>query len=225
MILNIANVLNESKLHLLVKELRQSTFIEGSLTAGWHARLVKKNTQLKDRNSPKNQALQKIVIQALEQNILIQMAVLPKRIQPILFSRYEVGMSYGSHVDDAIMGKSTDMMRSDISATLFLSDPDSYRGGELVIETSQGEESFKLAAGSIIIYPSTSLHRVEPITQGVRLAAVTWMQSLVRDAGKREILFDLDTVRRLIFEQEGKSHQFDLISKSYANLLRLWVDI
>ena len=116
-------------------------------------------------------------------------------------------------------------MRSDVSLTLFLSDPATYTGGELVIESTQGEQAFKLPAGAMIIYPSSTLHRVEPVTQGVRLAAVTWVQSLVRDMADREILFDLDTARKAVFAQHGKTAEFDLLSKSLANLLRKWVDL
>ena len=133
-------------------------------------------------------------------------------------------MSYGSHTDNALMGDA-DLMRSDLSLTLFLSSPNIYSGGELIIEGSQGEASFKLEAGSMVIYPSTTLHRVEPVTRGERLVAVTWVQSLIRDCQDREILFDLDTARQVIFEQYGKTPAFDLISKSHANLLRKWVDL
>jgi PKHD-type hydroxylase len=117
------------------------------------------------------------------------------------------------------------LIRADLSLTLFLSEPNSYEGGELVIESTQGEQSFKLAAGSLVLYPSTTLHRVEPITAGMRLVAVTWIQSLVRDPSDREILFDLDTARQILFAQYGKSKEFDLLSKSYANLLRKWIEV
>ena len=115
-------------------------------------------------------------------------------------------------------------IRTDVSFTLFLGDPASYDGGELVMEGTGGEQAYKLDAGSMILYPSGALHRVEPVTRGARLAAVGWAQSLVRDPGKREILFDLDTARRAIFRQQGKTAEFDLISKSTANLMRLWAE-
>jgi PKHD-type hydroxylase len=130
-------------------------------------------------------------------------------------------MEYGSHVDDAVMG-STDPIRSDVSFTLFLNPPDAYDGGELVIESTAGEQAFKLPAGGLVLYPSSTLHRVVPVT---RLAAVSWVQSQIRDPGCREILFDLDTARRTLFEREGKSREFDLLSKSLANLLRLWAEL
>jgi PKHD-type hydroxylase len=133
-------------------------------------------------------------------------------------------MSYGSHVDNAFMGTDP-KIRSDLSLTVFLRSPATYEGGELVIETTQGEEAFKLEAGAMVLYPSSTLHRVEPVTQGVRLVAVAWVQSLVKDPAERELLFDLDTARQAIFAKDGKTAEFDLISKSHANLLRKWGEI
>jgi PKHD-type hydroxylase len=222
-ILCIADVLTPEEVKQVTAQLAEAEFVDGKLTAGWHARLVKQNTQLK-RGSAIAQSLQPIVTAALQRNALFQAAIRPKIIRPPLFSRYESGMYYGSHVDNAIMGDPTPM-RSDISLTLFLSSPDTYEGGELMIETSLGEQAFKLDAGAMITYPSTTLHRVEAVTAGVRLVAVSWVQSLIRDPGDREILFDLDTARQALFEQQGKTPAFDLISKSYANLLRKWVEI
>jgi PKHD-type hydroxylase len=224
MILCMAEVLTSDELNWLVSELKDATFIDGKLTAGWHARLVKHNTQLKDDGSTRLQEVRALISQALKRHALFQMAVLPKAIRPILLSRYEAGMAYGSHIDNAVMGEQ-ERVRSDISLTLFLNGPETYTGGELVIESTQGEQAFKLAAGSMIVYPSSTLHRVEPVSQGVRLVAVTWVQSLVRDPSKREILFDLDTVRHTLFQKEGKTREFDLISKSHANLLRQWAEV
>jgi PKHD-type hydroxylase len=227
MILCIANVLTADELDairsMLDQENLQNNFIDGKTTAGWHARLVKNNTQLRS-DAPGLPELQTIVQQALKQNALFQIAALPKIISPILFSRYAVGMGYGSHVDNAFMGEEN-RMRSDLSLTLFLSPPETYEGGELTIESTHGEQVFKLDAGAIVLYPSSTLHRVEPVTQGVRLAAVTWVQSLVRESSDREILFDLDTARQAIFGKNGKTAEFDLLSKSYANLLRKWGDV
>jgi len=223
MILCIENLLAADTLKTIVSSLKTAEFVAGKTTAGWHASLVKHNTQLKG-NDAAAQAVRATVIQALQKNALFQMAVRPKTIRVPIFSRYEAGMSYGTHVDNAIMGD-TPAMRADVSLTLFLNSPSAYEGGELVIEDTQGVQPFKLAAGAAIIYPSTTLHRVEPVTQGVRMAAVTWVQSLVRDAGDREILFDLDTARQAMFESYGKTPEFDLISKSHANLLRKWAEL
>jgi PKHD-type hydroxylase len=223
MIISIANVLSEDELAALEAQLADGQFIDGKATAGWHARLVKHNTQLPS-SDPAMPHLRSLVHQALMRNPLFQMVALPKAIGPILFSRYDVGMSYGSHVDNAFMGTDP-KIRSDLSLTVFLRSPTTYEGGELVIETTQGEEAFKLDAGAMVLYPSSTLHRVEPIAQGVRLVAVAWVQSLVKDPAERELLFDLDTARQAIFAKDGKTAEFDLISKSHANLLRKWGEI
>jgi PKHD-type hydroxylase len=223
MILCIADVLAPEELSLINTRLETADFVDGKSTAGWHARLVKHNTQLAGQSGIADE-VRKILDQAFQRHALFQMAVRPKLIRPALFSRYEIGMSYGSHVDNGLMGDRY-LMRSDVSLTLFLSSPSAYEGGELVIESSQGEQAFKLEAGSMITYPSSTLHRVEPVTRGVRLAAVTWIQSLIRDPNQREILFDLDSTRQMLFQKYGKTPEFDLISKSHANLLRQWVEI
>lgn len=223
MLLCLANILTPDELAGLRAKLNPDDFIDGKATAGWHARLVKHNTQLRS-NAPLLPELQRVIQQALKQSTLFQMAALPKTISPILFSRYETGMEYGSHVDNAFMGDEH-RMRSDLSFTLFLSAPETYEGGELVIENTQGEQAFKLDAGSMVLYPSSTLHRVEPVTQGDRVAAVAWVQSLVKDVTDREILFDLETARQAIFAQHGKTAEFDLLSKSYANLLRKWGEL
>src|SRR5690606_30111090 len=126
--------------------------------------------------------------------------------------------AYGEHVDEPIM----DGARTDISFTLFLSPPETYDGGELIIASPAGEDAVKLPAGSVIVYPSTTLHRVAPVTRGERLAAVGWVRSFIRDAAQRELLFELDTARRQLFEREGSSQTFNLVSKSLANLIRMW---
>lgn len=222
MIFSIDNVLTSEELQLIVETLEQADFVEGKTTAGWHAKLVKDNLQLKSEATYAQQ-LRERVKSALKRNVLFQSAIQPKRIHTILFSRYEKGMSYGTHVDNALMGD-REFWRSDVSFTLFLSSPSTYEGGELVIESSDGDRTYKLEAGSMIVYPSSSLHRVEEVTAGVRLATVGWVQSLIRDSNERELLFDLDTARRSIFAREGKTLEFDLISKSYANLLRKWAE-
>lgn len=220
MIFSIPDILSASELQSIQSSLAQAEFVDGKLTAGWHAKLVKNNQQVKTGSA---QELKAKVEQVLKQNALFQTAVRPRRIHSILFSRYEVGMSYGRHTDNALMGNQN-LCRSDVSFTLFLNDPWEYEGGELVIEGASDEQAYKLAAGAVIVYPSSTLHRVDPVTKGSRLVAVGWVQSLVRDPGEREILFDLETVRRSIFAKEGKTAELDLISKSVANLLRKWAE-
>ncbi len=194
-------------------------FVDGRATAGWHAKLVKKNLQA----SPSDEkviALRETLGNKIRSNAMFALAARPKTITPLILSRYQPGMEYGSHVDDALMAG----MRTDISFTLFLSDLDTYEGGALVIETTGGEEDVRLPPGSMVVYPSNTLHRVSAVTRGERLAAVGWVRSFIRDPAKRELLFDLDTARHRIFKREGKSAEFDLLSKSSANLLRMWVE-
>lgn len=224
MLMCIADVLMADELAIVRDQLDSATFVDGKLTAGWHARLVKHNTQVQEDESDRLSKLQTLVQGAVDRHPLFQMAARPKALRSPLFSRYESGMSYGTHVDNALMGSGVERIRSDLSLTLFLSDPTTYSGGELVIEGTQGEQAFKLPAGSMVLYPSSTLHRVEKVTEGVRLAAVTWVQSFIRDGSDREILFDLDTARQLLFQKFGKTPELDLISKSHANLMRKWLD-
>jgi PKHD-type hydroxylase len=221
MILVLPDVLTADELAMIGADLALAAFVDGKLTAGWHAQSVKQNLQLTATN-PIGSALQVTIDAALQQHRLFQSAVRPRVVRPALFNRYDAGMFYGYHTDNALMPHGSDWLRSDVSMTLFLNSPEAYVGGELIIETSLGEEGFKLAAGSAIVYPSGTLHRVSEVTQGVRLAAVTWIQSWVRDPAQREILFDLDTARQVLFAQSGKTAEFDLISKSLSNLLRQW---
>lgn len=217
MIICIQQVLPFSGREQLLQLLEHASFVDGKTTAGWHARAVKNNLQLA-RNEDALLSATDIVSQASMAHELFRAAARPKQLSPILFSKYLGGMHYGSHVDDAFMGN----LRSDLSYTLFLSDPSSYDGGELVIDQTQGEQEFKLQAGDLILYPSTTLHRVEPVTRGERLAAVGWVQSCIRRADQRELLFDLERARLALFGRDGKSAEFDLISKSFTNLLRMW---
>ena len=191
-------------------------FEEGARTAGWSARLVKNNEQA--REGPTLRLLRERIEAALLGNAVFQAAARPRARAPLLFSRYGPGRAYGSHVDNALISG----LRTDLSFTLFLSPPEAYEGGELVIESAAGEEEVKLPAGHLFLYPSTSLHRVAPVRAGERLAAVGWAQSWVREAGQREILFDLDTARRALFAASGKTPEGDLLAKSAANLLRMW---
>ena len=223
MIFTIPNVLTPEELKEINSSLAQGEFIDGKLTAGWNAKLVK-NNQLLKMKTPLGTQLTQQVKSALNRNKLFQTAIRPKSIHSLLFSRYDKGMSYGRHVDNAIM-RNNGMWRTDISFTLFLNSPGEYQGGELTIEGADTERGYKLEAGSAIVYPSTSLHRVNEVTEGSRLVSVGWVQRLIRDSSDREILFDLETARRVIFAKDGKTPEFDLISKSVANLLRKWVDV
>lgn len=221
MIITIESLLDADQLKIIQNNLAAADFIDGLTTAGWHARLVKQNQQL-DRTNALAKNLQKMVSAALHNNALFEAAAYPQQIHSLLFSRYKSGMEYGRHVDNALMGKGDRRHRADLSFTLFLSDPDHYSGGALVIEGACDEQPYRLPAGSLLLYPSSTLHRVDPVAQGCRFACVGWVQSWIRDPAKRELLFDLDTARRSLFAREGKSIEFDLLSKTYANLLRRW---
>lgn len=220
MIFKIPQVLSPEKIQTIRSLLNQAEFVDGKLTAGWHAKLVKHNQQL-EQSFPESDSLKNTIKQALNDHPLFQTAVRPKHIHSMLISRYSTGMSYGRHTDNALMQHG---WRSDVSFTVFLNEPNDYDGGELVIEGSDDERSYKLAAGSALIYPSTTLHRVAPVTSGDRLVAVGWVQSLIRDAQRREILFDLEVSYRSLFAREGKSNEFDLLVKSTANLMRMWAE-
>lgn len=220
MILCIGDVLDSAGLDELRSTIAGGVFVDGVLSSGWASRLVKNNEQLSA--GPALEAAQQKVIAALKNSPVFSAAVMPRHFAPPLFARYEPGMAFGTHMDNPLMGP--DHMRADVSVTIFLSDPESYDGGELVMETSGGEAPYKLPAGSAVAYPTTMLHRVEPVTRGTREVAVTWAQSLFRRADHREILFDLERTGRAIFEREGKSEHYDLINKSTSNLRRLWVD-
>jgi PKHD-type hydroxylase len=218
MILAIADVLTAADVEEVRSGLATAPFVDGRATAGWSARLVKSNLQASP--APEVERLRAFVETWLRDHPVFALATRPKTILGPLFSRYQPGHAYGAHVDDALMGG----IRSDVSFTLFLSDPASYGGGELVIDSTAGEEAFKLAPGSVITYPATTLHRVAPVTRGERLAAAGWVRSFIRDAGRRELLFDLDTARRRIFDREGKTAEGDLLAKCAANLLRQWCE-
>jgi PKHD-type hydroxylase len=215
----IGNVLSAEETEIAAATLARAQFVDGRATAGFAARAVKNNRQAEgsDRSL---ETIRKLIAERILGNEVFRLTVRPKALSPLLFSRYEKGMHYGSHVDDALMGG----MRTDVAFTLFLSDPKRYGGGELTIESASGEEAFKLDAGSLVAYPATSLHHVADVTRGARLAAVGWARSFVRDQARRELLFDLDTARRQMFARDGKSAEYDLISKSLANLLRMWVE-
>lgn len=222
MILCLPDVLTPAELREIREQAGALSFVDGAATAGQFARTVKRNEQAE--SGPATQRIQQLIMTALFRHPQFEMAVRPKAMKPIMVSRYEPGMEYGTHVDNAVMsGKPP--IRSDVSMTIFLADPASYDGGELIMESGAGEQPFKLPAGAAITYPSYTLHRVSPVTRGQRLAAVTWIQSLVREPMHREILFDLETTRRAIFDAQGKTRDFDLVSKSFANLMRMWVDV
>lgn len=198
---------------------RDDLFADGKTTAGWHARDRKNNMQA--RESGLVNGILKKVEQTVWDHPLIQAAAQPRNIVKLLLSRYEPGMYYGNHVDNALMNG----QRTDLSFTLFLSPPETYGGGELIIDDAAGERHVKLPAGSLFLYPSSSLHRVAQVTEGRRLAVVGWLRSYVRDAYQREVLFDIErAIHDLRHGQTNSSQALDLLLKTRSNLLRLWAE-
>lgn len=225
MIACIPEVLNAAQLGMIQAELGRAVYVDGATTAGWSARNVKKNQQI-DPQSGNFEQLAELVRNAFLSNGMLQAMLLPAAISKVMFNRYTGGMEYGPHVDAPVMGGVGNALRSDIAMTIFLDNPRSYDGGELVAQTSGGlGYEFKLEAGHAIAYPANTLHHVKPVTRGTRNAAVLWVQSLVRDPAKRELLWDLENAKRDIFEREGKSSAFDAVSRSRANLLRMWAEV
>jgi PKHD-type hydroxylase len=217
-------VLSATELATIRAELQKASFADGASTAGWSARGVKKNLQVA-LGTPGYERLAGSVRDAFLRNGMLQTGLLPVANTQVLFNRYGQDMQYGPHVDAPVMGSMGSAVRTDIAITVFLSDPKSYDGGELVVYTNGVGGHFKLDAGAAIAYPANTLHNVNPVTRGTRDAAIIWVQSQVRDPARRELLWDLENAKRQIFSQEGKTSTFDAISKSHANLLRMWADI
>ena len=199
--------------------LEQLDYRDGAATAGWNASASKANEQASDPEAGE------WVRQALARHPVFQSAALPQRLSQVLFARYLPGMRYGVHMDNALMGRENSL-RTDLAVTVFLQAPEAYDGGELELHTHEGRQAYKLEAGQALVYPATTLHAVTPLRRGVRDVAVLWVQSLVRDASRREVLFDLDTVRHSLWKQPSTqgSDAFNLVNKSYSNLLRAWAE-
>ncbi len=225
MILQIPDVLNAEQVAHARRLLEGAEWVDGRVTAGFQSARAKDNLQLAERD-PVALQLGDQILAALQRNPLFVAAALPLRVFPPLFNRYQGGHSFGNHVDNAIRQSPVTgvRIRTDLSATLFLTDPDEYDGGELVVEDTYGVHSVKLPAGDMILYPSTSLHRVTPVTRGARVASFFWMQSMVRDDGRRTLLFDLDTaIQRLTLDLPDHPAAVQLTAV-YHNLLRQWAD-
>lgn len=220
--LAIGNVLDAAQLEELRRHLGSGSFADGRRTAGIAARQVKNNLQL-DPASPAYRACSSLVLSALQANETFQSAALPRAMSGPLFSRYEPGMGYGAHVDNALMREPD--LRSDLAYTLFLSDPAAYKGGELVLMEAEGENAIKLPAGALFLYPATALHRVENVTSGRRDVCVGWVQSLVRDERVREMIFDLSQAKVRLEGRADQKETRDLISKTQSNLLRLHAEL
>jgi len=224
MLLTIPGVLDAETLKMLQQSLARAPFVDGRLTAGSAAKKVKNNQEL-DRNAAERDQLNRVAMNALVDSDAFQHAALPLRLATPFFARYTSGMAYGDHVDDPVMGGRGTQYRSDVSATLFLSPRDSYEGGELHIHTPFGPREIKLDAGDAVIYPSSSIHQVTPVTAGERLVMVTWMQSMVRDPQRRELLYELHLARESLLESAPDSSTTKQVDRSYVNLFRMWAEV
>ncbi len=223
MLLQIPELLNAPQLEKIHELLAQARFVDGKLTAGMAASKVKNNEEL----APEPELLQRlyrIVMASVGHNATFRSAALPAKVADFIFARYQPGMRYGDHVDDPIMGQGT-KFRTDVSMTIFLNPPEDYDGGELVIRTPFGEQQVKLPAGHAVVYPSASVHRVAEVTRGERMVALTWIQSFVRDAAQRELLYELDQSREHLLKIDPESDVTKNIDRSYVNLLRMWADV
>jgi PKHD-type hydroxylase len=220
----IPNVLDAAKLANIRAMLEKVTFVDGKHSAGQAAERVKNNLEMQ-QGTQQAEYLDHLLMGSLAENSLFRSGALPYRVAQPVFARYAPGMRYGDHVDDPIMGTGPAKFRTDVSITVFLNEPEEYEGGELVINTTYGEKQVKLAAGSAVMYPSASVHRVAEVTRGERLAAIVWLQSMVRDAAQRELLFELDQARNDLLAETPDSPTAKKVDRSYANLLRMWGEV
>lgn len=226
MLLQIPDILSAAELQQANALLAAASWTDGRTTAGPQAASVKRNQQLPTRSEPAL-SLQRLVLAALDRQPLYFSAALPKRVLPPMFNRYGGETNhYGSHVDQAIrhLPDGQGGLRADISCTLFLTDPSTYDGGELVVDDLFGNRSFKLPAGHLLLYPASSVHQVLPVTRGQRLASFFWIESMVRSAEQRRLLFDFDLQVMRLREQLGETPETIALAGTYHNLLRQWAD-
>lgn len=227
MLITIDDVLTPDELAAMQAMLVQSRWAHGEITAGTQSAQVKNNQQLPE-SAEYISALRRIVLGALNRNALFFTAALPKRIFPPLFNRYGGETNaFGNHVDNAMrpLPDGGGYLRTDLSATLFLAEPEDYDGGELVIEDTYGTQSIKLKAGSMVLYPSTSVHQVMPVTRGQRVACFMWMQSMVRDTAQRRLLYEMDMALLQLRQLHGDSDPIIRLTGTYHNLLRRWAEV
>lgn len=227
MLLQIPKVLDADGVKCVRALIDAGEWVDGNVTSGPQAAMAKRNAQLAETSKARQEAAD-IILKALERTPLFTAAALPLKVFPPLFNRYEGGQSFGNHVDNAVRRNRTDdlIIRTDLSATLFLCDPDTYEGGELVIEDTYGGHIVKLAAGDMILYPSTSLHNVTPVTSGARIASFFWIQSMIRSDTQRALLFDLDmSIQRLGAQVGLGDPSIVQMTGVYHNLLRMWAEM
>jgi PKHD-type hydroxylase len=226
MMVHIPNVLAPEQIARCREVMLKANWVDGRVTAGHQSERVKNNLQLPE-TAPEARELGQMVMQALGRNSLFFSAVLPKEVFPPLFNRYDAGMTFGSHVDNAIRSylNTPLRIRTDVSATLFISSPEDYDGGELVVEDTYGRHAVKLPAGHMVVYPGTSLHHVTPITRGSRIASFFWIQSMIRDVTQRSMLFDLDMAIIALNRDHPDHPSIVQLTSLYHNLLRQWSEL
>lgn len=224
MLLHIHNVLSGDQIRGVQALLAHAQFVDGKLSAGAAAVHTKRNQEL-DRSARELEQLNNLVMTSLVRHPAYRSGALPLRVAAPYYARYTSGMAYGAHLDDPIMGADGMLYRSDIAITIFLNAPDAYDGGELTITTSFGEQTIKLPAGDAILYPASSVHRVNPVTQGERIVAVTWVQSLVRDPAKRELLYGLNQAREKLLASNAEADEAMKVNAAYVNLVRMWSEL
>jgi PKHD-type hydroxylase len=226
MIVQVPNVLNSEQIARCREVMNRASWIDGKVTAGHQSAVVKDNRQLPE-HSPEARELGDMIVGSLERNPLFITATLPLRVFPPLFNRYEGGESFGAHLDNSIrqIPGTPLRVRTDISATLFLSAPEDYDGGELVIDDVYGAHAVKLDAGDMVVYPASSLHHVKPVTRGVRLASFFWVQSMVRDDSSRTLLFELDMAINKVNQALPKHGAVVELTNCYHNLLRRFAEV
>jgi len=222
MVAVIEGLLSKDQVQTIAKRLFGAQFVDGSMSGGPLGESIKKNTQVSPQ-SPEYRELAQLVLGVLRQNDQVAIAALPRRILSPIFASYVEGNRYGEHVDAALMGPYPGM-RTDLSITIFLNDPGAYEGGELVMQTPFGEQVYKRAAGDAVLYPTHYVHRVNPVTRGRRLAIVTWMESMVRDPAKREIIGDLAEVMDRLVRENADGESIRRVEKARLNLLRMWAE-
>jgi PKHD-type hydroxylase len=223
MMLKIPGVLTGDTLQTVRHLLAEAPFVDGRLTAGMAAERVKHNLEL-ERKAEHRDLLNKVCMTALDSHPVYKHGALPFRASTPIFARYTPGMTYGDHVDDPIMGSGT-LYRSDVAVTLFLSDPEDYDGGELVVRTPFGDNRVKLPAGDAVVYPALSVHSVAPLTRGTRTVMITWVQSMVRDPGRRELLYELHLARETLLREQAEAEHTKHVDRAYVNLIRMWSEI
>jgi PKHD-type hydroxylase len=224
MFVPIPRVLEGDELALVRSWLAEARFVDGRLSAGAAARRVKHNQEL-EAEAAGLERLNRVVMGGLTRHPVYRSAALPLHAASPLYARYGPGMAYGDHLDDPVMGADGLLYRSDIAVTIFLSEPDACDGGELVIRTAAGEQAVKPAAGDAVLYPAGTIHHVRPVTRGERLVAVTWVQSLVRDAARRELLHGLNAAREKLLQAAPDAQETAQVNAAYLNLIRMWSDL